>query len=385
MASRLRAIQDADRPKMWGRAMISGPSGSGKTWTSLSIATRLVAFEKWLLEHPGDEFPDIATLDTSSVAKADILVIDTEKESALTYADVFKFRHLPWRPPFDAQELDHTLQEIGDTYMVVLLDSFTKFWHGQGGILDLAGGAIGGWKTARPVQEALVETVLGMNAHVILGVRSKMDYLIEGGKGNQTVTKVGLAPMQDDNLVYEMNVAVDIDMGHDITVTKSRTPAVPVGRRYPAGYEKKMAADYAEWLAGGVPPAARDDVDRLVAMFGQIGDKETSIRLKNEFRDTFGMPHSLTAAQMPNATAWLDRELDALNSEPAETAPVDADDANGSSDDTAPPDASDDAVTDTEPCFVCESVDHDTKDCPNPPPEQPEPDREPEQDSLLTT
>jgi hypothetical protein len=32
-------------------------------------------------------------------------MIDTEKESALTYADDFTFDHLPWDPPFEPREL----------------------------------------------------------------------------------------------------------------------------------------------------------------------------------------------------------------------------------------------------------------------------------------
>jgi hypothetical protein len=327
MSNRLRLIQEAERPKMYGRAMVSGPSGSGKTWTSLSIAAYLAAFEKLGPPEPGQP------IDLSVVDKSDILVVDTEKESALTYADVFKFSHLPWRPPFDPDELCATLAGIeAGSFLVVMIDSLSKFWGGAGGILDVAGGSIGGWKTARPMQERLVEAVLNTSAHVLLGVRSKMDYLIEGGKGNQTVTKVGLAPVQDDNLVYEMNVAVDIDMEHRITVTKSRTSAVPVGRMYPAGMERKLAEDYAEWLAGGIPPANRADIDAIIEAFSGIVDKEQVIRVKHEFKQEFGMPHSLTAAQIPLAREWLDArlaELDAPATQPEPEAETPEDPAAG--------------------------------------------------------
>lgn len=332
MVSRLRKVQEAERPKMFGRAMLSGPSGSGKTWTSLSIAQYLVAFEKFVAAG-GDpaEFDPKASIDLSTVEKKDILVIDTEKESALTYADVFKFSHLGWTAPFDPSELRETLEELeADAPMVIIIDSFSKFWHGQGGILDLAGGAIGGWKTARPIQEALVEQVLATPAHMILGVRSKMEYAIEQSGGKTTVSKLGMSPMQDDNLVYEMNIAVDMAMDHQITVTKSRTPAVPVGRMYPAGLERKLAEDYAEWLAGGVPPASREDVDKIVERFAQIASKDRKIEVKNEFVERFGMPHSLTASQVPLANQWLDKTLtemdvdaepvqDATDEQPAES------------------------------------------------------------------
>ena len=283
---RLDQARPAARPKMHGRALVSGPSGSGKTWTSLGIARVL------------------AEGDLSRV-----LYIDTEKESALTYADVFPgFVHVPWRPPFDPGELTQELSKITpEQWAVVVVDSGSHFWRGQGGTLDIADGKIGGWKVARPVQEALVQAWLGVPAHLIVCLRSKMDYLIENG--GRTVTKLGLAPIQDDTLVYDFNIALDLDQQHVITVTKSRTPAVPVGRMYPAGMEAKCAQDYAEWLAGGIPPANRDDVDRIVARFGDIVDADVRKSVKAEFVERFGMPHSLTAEAVPDALAWLEATL----------------------------------------------------------------------------
>lgn len=270
---------------MYGRAMISGPSGAGKTWTSLSMATTLAKRED----------------------RADqILLIDTEKESALTYADMFTFEHLPWRPPYDPTELVQVLDSLGDRFAVVIIDSLSKFWLGLGGTLDIADGKFGGWKAARPVQEALVESILGVPAHVLLGVRSKMAYAVEqSANGKQQVQKIGLAPQQDDNLVYEVNIALDIDLEHRITCTKSRTPAVPVGRMYPAGHETKAAEDYADWLAGGIPPASRQVVESIVAAFVSIVDDEERAKLKAEFVERFGMPHSLTADKADEAQAWV--------------------------------------------------------------------------------
>lgn len=282
--ARIDSIRVAERPKMHARAMLSGPSGAGKTWTSLSMARVLS--------------PDMTR----------VLVIDTEKESALTYADVFVgFAHLPWRPPFDPGELAKLYDSLGDRYDVVITDSFTHFWRGLGGTLDIADGKFGGWKAARPVQETLVQAVLAVPAHMLLCVRSKMEYLVS--VDGRTVTKVGLAPVQDETLVYEMNVAFDIDQEHRATVTKSRTPAVPVGRMYPAGLEGKAAEDYAEWLAGGVPPANRDDVERIVARFGDVIDAERRKSVKAMFVECFGMPQSLTAAQLPAATEWLESQF----------------------------------------------------------------------------
>jgi hypothetical protein len=239
-------------------------------------------------------------------ADGSVLLIDTERESALTYADSFDFAHLPWRPPYDPTELVDVLASVGG-YTVVVVDSLTHFWRGEGGTLDIADGKIGGWKNARPVQERLVQAILATPAHMILCVRSKQGYLIE--QGGAKVTKVGMEPIQDDTLAYEVNVAAELDMEHRLTVTKSRTPAVPVGRMYPAGHERKAAEDYAAWLAGGVPPAAPADVEALMSMFGLIGDDTERARTKQMFVELFGMPQSLTAATVEEASAWLTERL----------------------------------------------------------------------------
>lgn len=300
---------------MFGRAMLSGPSGAGKTWTGLGMAGVLAKMDG---------------------GHGRVLLIDTEHDSALTYADVFSFHHLPWRPPYDPTELADTLVKLADDWDVVLVDSFTHFWRGLGGTLDIADGKFGGWKAARPIQERLVNACLGVNAHLLLCVRSKMEYLVEGGGAGskQTVTKLGLAPVQDETLVYEMNIALDIDLEHRITVSKSRCAAVPVGRMFPAGMERKAAEDYADWLAGGIPPASREAVDRIVATLGQIADADERKRIKAEFVERFGMPHALTEAAVADVDTWLTKHLPEAT-DAAPTTPQDASQSPAATD-TAP-------------------------------------------------
>lgn len=316
--ARLDLISDARRPKMNARALFQGPQGSGKTWTMLSVARSLTAG-----------------------TAGRILGIDTERESMLTYADVFTFKHLPWRPPYAPDELTQTLDQLSARWVespddVVLIDSFSHFWQGSGGILDIAGGRVqGGWDKARPMQQALVEQLLAMPCHVLLGARMKNSVLVsDGGK---TIENVGLTIVQDESLGYELNIVVQMDMQHNISVMKSRTPAVPVGRLYPGGSEGKLAADYAEWLAGGVPPANREDVEAIVEVFGGIADAVRRKTLKDAFLEEFGMPHSLTAEQVPAARAWLEEQGAGIGQGPAATgdappAPDGPEDADGPGD-----------------------------------------------------
>lgn len=279
--SRLAQARAAVRPALKARLMISGPTGAGKTWTALKIAEVLAEGGK-------------------------ILVIDTEKESALTYADNFTFVHLPWLPPFEPRELARTMAEAGHEYAVVIVDSTSHFWRKEGGTLDIAGGKFTGWKDARPAQEDLVQALLDCHAHVILCTRSKMEHVQEEINGRHVVRKVGMAPQQDDDLEYELNISIEMDMDHRATVAKSRADAVQVGRSFTAGHEVELAALYADWLKGGEPPAGQPVVDDLVARMNALPPAER-VACKTEFVEAFGRPDGLRESRVPDAESLVAR------------------------------------------------------------------------------
>lgn len=282
MSGRLDLIQPGVRPALFARALLHGPPGSGKTRTAMIVASVLA----------GDD--------------GRVLVIDTERESALTYADDFDFDHLPWDAPFGPRELGDCLAELGDRYAAVVVDSLSHFWRGDGGTLDIAGGKFTGWKDARPAQVDLVEAILRSQAHFIGCARSKIDYTQEAVNGRQVVRKVGMAIVQDDDLEYELNVSVDIDMDHSLTIAKSRTTAVPVGRVFKAGHAEDFATAYRDWLAGGEPPADRATVEALIARMNDLpGPKRSAC--KQEFVATLGKPLSLSEAKVPDAEALVAR------------------------------------------------------------------------------
>jgi len=279
--SRLTLARAGIRPEMKGRVMMSGPPGAGKTYTGLVIATTLVG------------------------PHGRILVIDSEKESSLTYADVFDFDQLPWNPPFDPTALSLTLKEAAETYDCIIVDSFSHFWRKQGGVLDIAGDNVRGWKSARPIQENLIETLLDIDAHVIVCCRSKMDHLIEQKDGKTVVTKAGIKAQQDDDLEYEVNVAVELDMPHVLHVVKSRTNAVPVGSQYLAGLAGDFAQEYRDWLKSGEPVAAKQATDALAEGLNQIEDEGERRKAKAQFLNTFGRPEFLLVSRLEEAKQWV--------------------------------------------------------------------------------
>ncbi len=273
-SSRISRVADAVRPAMKARLMLAGPAGAGKTHTALTIATVLADGGK-------------------------PLVIDTEEESALTYADRFDFVHLPWDPPFDPQELANVVADVARDYPVVIIDSASHFWMDEGGTLDIAGGKFTGWKAARPKQRDMIVSVLRAQTHMIVCVRSKMEYTQEEKNGKQVVSKLGMAPIQDSTFEFEMNVSCEIDMQHKVSIGKTRCDLLD-GREYPAGHAADLAKVYGEWLQGGAPTITADEADELKHRLNGLDGKARAA-----FKAEFGHPAHLLADKVVAAREFV--------------------------------------------------------------------------------
>ena len=293
---------------MYGRCMLSGPPGAGKTLTALEIAHELTN---------GD--------------MSKVVFVDTEKDSSLTYAEgKFEgFQHLPWDPPYAPGELASNIIAAGeeDGTEVIIVDSLTHFWKKRGGTMDIADGKFGGWKTARPAQEEMVDALLGTKAHVIVCVRSKIEYAQmedERRAGRQKVVKMGMAPQQDGDLEYEMNIAVEMDMEHAMYVGKSRTSSIPVGRIYGPGQAANFAATYSDWLAGGADIEA-PTIEALQVTLGQL-HPEVAQRMRVLWTER-GLPmiQQLSPAQVLRVIGLIDQskqDFEAATGQSATAAPA---------------------------------------------------------------
>lgn len=247
--SRLDNARDAVRPSLKARLMLTSPAGGGKTWTGLTIA---------------------------SVLGKRTVVFDTEHDSALTYADLFRFKHLSWVAPFNPAELAVEVASAAKHYDTVMIDSFTHFWTGPGGTLELSDNGFVGWKGARPIQNQALEALLSAPAHVIVCCRSRTAYDVGTDEvtGKQRVRKLGLRAQQDEGLEYEMNLALDLDMEHRMTISKSRVTELPVNTSFGPGQAKQFAALYRDWLAGGEPFANPADLANLNIAIAQLNETQ---------------------------------------------------------------------------------------------------------------
>jgi len=226
-------FQRATKKQAKARIGLIGPSGSGKTYTALRLATNM---------------------------GMRVALIDTERGSAAKYADKFVF---------DTMELiDYNPQNyingIKDAeaagYDVLIIDSLSHAWSGTGGILDIVDTATAksrsgnafttGWREASPLHNKLIESMLSARLHLIVTMRSKMEYVLEDdGKGGKKPRKVGLAPVQRDGMEYEFDIVGDMDLEHNFIVSKTRCDLLD-GKVFNKPGED-LAAIIMGWLSDG--------------------------------------------------------------------------------------------------------------------------------------
>lgn len=288
--SRAAQVKAAVRKPTKARLALSGVSGSGKTWTALCVAEILA---------PG----------------GNVLVIDTEPSDDLNtaselYADTFTFNIIDWRePPYDPRDLALTIRELGSLGQtdVLIVDSASAFWRGTGGTLDVAGGNFGGWKTATPAQNDLVAAFLNAPFHVIFCTRAKTEYLVE--EGGRKVTKLGLAPIQRDDLEYEFQVVGMIDHEHRIDIGKTRCDDL-AGKSFHANGQAELANILKRWLDRGPELIRQYDIDLITDALKLVPRGPERAKAGAEFIAAYGKPDAMPPERLPAAWSWLSAQLD---------------------------------------------------------------------------
>ena len=202
------AFQRATRKKAKLRLALFGPSGSGKTYSALLIAQGL---------------------------GGKVALIDTEQGSGELYANLCEYDVAPISAPFGPQkyiDLIHEAERSG--YNVIIIDSISHAWAGDGGLLDIhdkatkssnSKNSYNAWREVTPLHNKLVDAMLQSKAHIIVTARSKVAYeQQENDRGKKVPVKIGLAPIFREGLDYEMTVCFELAIdGHIATTTKDRT------------------------------------------------------------------------------------------------------------------------------------------------------------------
>lgn len=238
---------DAVKEQEKARIALDGPSGSGKTWTALSLAQGL-----------GQR----------------IAVIDTERRSARKYADIFAFKTLEMHA-YDPRDLVKALAAAADGgFDVVIIDSLSHFWMGTDGMLEQvdrvakrspSGNSWGAWKDVTPIEKQMIDAMLSFPGHVIATMRTKTEWVVgEDDRGRKSPQKIGLKAEQRAGIEYEFDIVGDLDLAHNLVVSKSRMATL--ADRVVEKPDAELGAEILQWLSDGTKvPSVQDYVDRTAA------------------------------------------------------------------------------------------------------------------------
>jgi len=233
-SSQLSGFQKAHRIVKKARIGICGAAGSGKTLSALKIACGL---------------------------GAKIALVDTENNSSVLYADRIDFDVLNIEPPFEIDKYIKAIHQAETAgYDVLILDSISHAWAGEGGLLDTQGKLADGgmnsftaWRKLTPQHNAFIEAMIRSKLHLIATMRSKMDYVVETNeKGKSVPKKVGLAPVQREGMDYEFDIVLDLDLNHNAQSTKDRSSLFD--GRLVSKPDDKIGKQILEWLDRGQQP-----------------------------------------------------------------------------------------------------------------------------------
>ena len=228
-------IRKAERSQAKLRLGLAGPSGSGKTYSALLLAKGLA----------------------SSWDK--VAIIDTENGSADLYSEMGPYNVITLEKPFHPDRYIEAMEAAQEAGMeVIIIDSITHEWSGQGGILETQeklGGRFQDWAKVTPLHNRFVQTILQSKAHMITTVRSKTDYSMTQDGKTSKVQKVGMKPETREGFEYEMTTSFDLNINNMASISKDRTGIFKNDAAFMISEETGQIL--AEWAAGGINYLAR--------------------------------------------------------------------------------------------------------------------------------
>lgn len=241
---------------------IAGISGSGKTYTALQLAYGL------------------ANYDASKIG-----FLDTENRRGSLYANALKdaggqvqqFWIGDLYAPFSPQRyIDAILEFQRMGVEVLVIDSVTHEWEGQGGCEEIATAGnprMPDWKRAKAEHKRFMNTMLQSDMHVIACIRAREKVKVERVNGKSEVIPIGIQPVTEKNFMFEMTASMMMmDAGNQREVIKtSGTDHIFGAAGFHQGY---LGADHGK--------ALRDWVDGAKALNPAVEHARNSLRTVTE-------------------------------------------------------------------------------------------------------
>jgi hypothetical protein len=235
---------------------VAGGTGSGKTMSALLLARGIAQGQPFAF-------------------------IDTENGRGLHYADAFpEMQHGDLKAPFRPERYTEAiadgiahLADVPKAQRVVVIDSFSHEWAGDGGCLDWVDEITGGdpkkkgqaWSTVKPAHRKMMTRLLALESHLILCLRAeygKIDIVRKDGK-TEFVPKKTLPGGSLDDWYPLTQAAVPYELTASF-LTVADAPGVPRPLKLQAQHRAMVPLDQplseetgkllAAWAAGGTAP-----------------------------------------------------------------------------------------------------------------------------------
>jgi hypothetical protein len=294
-------IRKAERKKAKLRLGICGASGSGKTRSSLEIASGMGG--------------KIGMIDTEA-GRGELYANCTSKydpDLKLTY-DIIRLD-----APYSTERYIEAIQSFEKAgYDILIIDSLSHAWSGEGGVLsvvDKAGGQFqNGWKVGTPKQNSLIDAIITSKMHIICNLRVKTEYVVEkNDRGKNEPRKIGLAPVQRDQLEYEFTVFMSMSQEHVAHVTKDNTEMFDQEFIKPS---PAMGKKLMEWLNTGI-----DSKEIFIKLtMPAVLDEIHEIENMNGLKDAYANYYKLYSQEFPEEFEKITQAKDARKEELMESA-----------------------------------------------------------------
>lgn len=232
---------------------IAGPSGGGKTYSSLRLARGLAGGKPFAF-------------------------IDTENGRALHYADYFpEMQHAHLRAPFSPAAYADAIKAADEAgFGVVIVDSMSHEWEGDGGVLRMQEAEfkrLGGrdsakmlsWVEPKTAHKRMVAELLQVKAHVILDFRAedKVEMTKDAGGKTVVVPKATMTSIDGWIPICERRLPFELTMSLLVTPAAPGVPRpVKLQEQHRAFFPADRPIDedggraLAEWAAGGTSAPA---------------------------------------------------------------------------------------------------------------------------------
>lgn len=175
---------------------LQGISGSGKTFTGLQLGYGLADFNSSKLGF-------ICTENRRGSLYADSLVNEKGEIQRFLIGDL--------TPPFSPARYIEAIREFEKAGVeVLIIDSVSHEWAGQGGCYDIAKNTtkrIDDWLTAKNEHKKFMNAMLQSNMHIIACIREapKTDF-----SDPKNPKQIGLMPIQESQFVFELTASLQM-------------------------------------------------------------------------------------------------------------------------------------------------------------------------------